>query len=435
MASSFTRKRNLEKPGNNDADWGTATNANFDTVEEEVAWTSSRFRDRLQGNASFAAVERWEQFDIRSGVGGSNQDSITGVVFDGRYIYYAPFDADSFCRYDTTERFQDITAWQQLAASSGAGGAPGVSFMGDCIFDGRYIHFQPSDANTHIRYDTTGTFTDITSWEQLAIGSALGATTTLDRAYNGLTFDGRYVYFVANDADTFVRYDTALTFLDEDSWEQVAMSSAQGGATLNSGYIGATSDGRYVYFTPRNSDTLIRFDSTANFTDITSWEQIALSSGLGAAAIDTFGAGGIFDGKHVYYVPLNSDTMVRFDTTGTFTDITDWEQVAMSSAIGATAVDSAFSRGTFDGRYVYYAAESSDTHTRFDVTGAFTDITSWEQIEVGSTLGQASASNLNQAAFDGRYIYYGPSVSNTFIRFRASVTANPGPTEYSQVAT
>ncbi|GAH63035.1 unnamed protein product, partial [marine sediment metagenome] len=48
------------------------------------------------------------------------------------------------------------------------------------------------------------------------------------------------------------------TFTTPTDWQQMNMSTAQGAAELDDAYIGATFDGRYVYFVPYSSDTFLR---------------------------------------------------------------------------------------------------------------------------------------------------------------------------------
>ena len=109
------------------------------------------------------------------------------------------------------------------------------------------------------------------------------------------------------------------TFSSAQKWEQMSMSSAQGIASLDSAYIGCTFDGRYIYFTPLNSDTFVRYDSTQSFATSASWQQIAMSSAQGGAALDVAYLGCTFDGKYVYFTAVNSDTFIRFLANNTNT--------------------------------------------------------------------------------------------------------------------
>ncbi len=427
MASSFTRKRNLEKPTVSDADWGTGTNANYDTLEDELSFTSTRLKNKLQGQNTIRATDRWEQIALNSATGVAIENFATGgLTFDGRYVYYGAGAMDVMTRYDTTARFRDITSWVQMDQRSAQGSSDVSGGLAVSQFDGRYLYC--ASADTFIRYDTTAVFTDLTSWAQMAVDSAQGSTGAT--GFSGGTFDGRYWYHPPTDSDTVVRYDTTGVFTAIASWEQFALSSAMGAAAVNSAYFGSTFDGKYVYFCPGVSDTFIRYDTTTSFTAIASWDQLRVRSGIGGTAGDNFN-GMIFDGRHVYYSPIVSQTIVRFDGQGTFTDITNWEQIRVRSAHGAGA-DNTYIGGVCDGRYVYFTVQSSDTFIRFDSTEAFTDVASWEQINVGSAIGGATLDFASRfGTFDGNYIYLGPADADSVIRFRANTTNNPiAPVEY-----
>jgi len=94
---------------------------------------------------------------------------------------------------------------------------------------------------------------------------------------------------------------------------RMSMSTAQGGATLDAAYLGASFDGRYVYFVPRYSDTFIRFDTQGVFTTAGDWAQMNMSTAQGGATLDNAYLGASFDGRYVYFVPFSSNTFVRFE--------------------------------------------------------------------------------------------------------------------------
>lgn len=433
MVSSFTTRRNFEKPDDGDSDWGTAANANYDKLEEELSFSSTKFKNVLHNGNNFSSRERWEQISMTSVVGATGDSFIVGVAFDGRYVYYTGAVGDTMIRYDTTGRFRDENSWEQMFTGSAQGTAASDVYQ-SAVFDGRYVYHISGGADTMIRYDTTGVFTEPNSWEQISMVSAQGGGTASGNNFVTITFDGRYVHYTARDSDSFVRFDTNSDFTSESSWEQVAMSVAQGAAALNTAYIGCTFDGRYVYHAASASSTLIRYDTTAPFASASSWEQVAVTVAHGGSPTADALNGAIFDGRYVYYVPIDADTFFRFDTTGIFTSSSSWERIAMSSGLGAAGLNTAFNSGTYDGRYVYYVPLNSDTFVRFDATSAFTDITNWQQIAMSSTQGGATLDvAYAKAICDGEYVYFCPNFGNSMIRFRSNVTSNRNPTEYSQV--
>ena len=404
---------------------------NLNSVTYKTKQTA--LKKSLNSQNTFNSAEKWQRMEISSGMGGATPGgAFNRCVFDGRYVYYCTRNVATLVRYDTTQQFNAMASWQQIAASSATGGntiTAANTFVG-CTFDGRYVYFTPLYSDTFIRYDTTQTFNAMASWQQVSMWSAQGAA-VLDEAYNGCTFDGRYVYFSSQSSDGFVRFDTTLTFNAVASWEQISKTTIGTG----SGYNGCTTDGRYVYFAPVYSSTLIRYDNTLSFTAGASWEKIAISSGLGGTNPGGAFNGCAFDGRYIYYCARNADTFVRFDITTSFTASSSWQQIAMASAQGGTVLNEGYQGCTFDGRYVYFISTYSTTFIRFDTTQNFTAIGSWQQVLMSVAQGGAPGSGYyDGGAFDGRYIYFAPNNSNTFIRFLANNTNTPGPIEYAQVS-
>jgi hypothetical protein len=182
----------------------------------------------------------------------------SGNTFDGRYIYFAPFISDTFLRFDTQGTSLNTFAdWEQMSMSTALGFIQNSAYSGN-TFDGRYIYFAPYDSDTFLRFDTQGTsFTTAADWQTMSMSTAIGAM--LDNAYKGNTFDGRYIYFTSYDSDTFLRFDTQGTsFTTAGDWQTMSMSTTQGAAPLDIAYVGNTSDGRYIYFAPYSSDTFLR---------------------------------------------------------------------------------------------------------------------------------------------------------------------------------
>jgi hypothetical protein len=71
-------------------------------------------------------------------------------------------------------------------------------------FDGRYVYFVPWDTGIIARVDTTAPFTASSSWQFLSIDVGSGS------GYQGATFDGRYVYFApygTGPTPKYVRFD------------------------------------------------------------------------------------------------------------------------------------------------------------------------------------------------------------------------------------
>jgi hypothetical protein len=133
------------------------------------------------------------------------------------------------------------------------------------------------------------------------------------QGYFGAAFDGRYVYFAPNYNNfnllgfhgLVARYDTAANFSVGSSWSFYNATAQNYSAQ---GFQGAVFDGRYVYFVPSNVDSIYnglvtRYDTTSSFGDASSWGFFNMT------AMNTLAkgySGAVFDGKYVYFVPFVS---------------------------------------------------------------------------------------------------------------------------------
>jgi len=353
-----------------------------------------------------------------------------GAEFDGRYIYYAPANSDTFIRFNTQgTSFTTAADWQQMSMSTAQGSAPGNFNFNAPLFDGRYIYYTPCGGNTFIRFDTQGTsFTTAADWQKISVSTAQGSAPS-GLNYKGAEFDGRYVYYVPSNSATFIRFDTQGTsFTTAADWQKISVSTVQGSAAVSESYNGAIFDGRYIYYAPANSATFIRFDTQGtSFTTAADWQQMSMSTVQGSAAVSESYVGATFDGRYVYYSPSDSDTFIRFDTQGTsFTTVADWTTMSISTAQGTQATADAYYGVTFDGRYVYYSPHDADTFIRFDTKGtSFTTTADWQRMSMSTVQGSAPVANAyisSSQSFDGKYIYYSPYEAATFLRVQAMKT-------------
>ena len=374
----------------------------------------------VEQKVEITKVQNWSQMNMSTAQGGAELDpAYIGTCFDGQYIYFVAYNSHTFLRFDRQGIFTAAGDWDQMNMSTAQGGAELNAAYTGASFDGRYVYFVPQDSDTFVRFDTQGVFTAAGDWSQMNMSTAQGGA-ELDDAYIGASFDGRYVYFCPYDSDTFVRLDTQGVFTAAGDWEQMNMSTAQGGAELDSAYRGTSFDGRYVYFAPHDSDTFMRFDTQGTFTNTGDWEQMNMSTAQGGAELNAAYRGASFDGRYVYFVPHDSDTFVRFDTQGTFTTAAAWDRINMSTAQGGDELNAAYIGASFDGRYMYYGPKYSDTFVRFDTQGIFTTAAAWDRINMSTAQGGAELDNAYYgASFDGRYVYFVPTVSHTFVRFEA----------------
>ncbi len=384
------------------------------------------------GATLFDSTYNWERMSMSTAQGSNpiNQGYYE-AAFDGRYIYYGVLMSVTMLRFDTKgSSFATVADWQRMSLSTALGAAvPAYSFVGT-IFDGRYVYHVPFASDTFLRFDTQGTsFTTTADWQRMSMSTAQGAA-ALDSAYTGAAVDSRYVYFCPRNSYSFIRFDTQGTsFTTAADWQRCSETTALGG-TVTGGTSGAIFDGRYVYYAPLSAATFVRFDTLGtSFTTAADWQKMSMSTAQGAAALVNAYDGVAFDGRYVYYVPYNSDTFLRFDTQGTsFTTAADWQKMSMSTAQGAAALNVAYQGAKFDGRYIHYSASSSDTFLRFDTKGtSFTTPADWQKMNISTAQGSALVNEafMGTPPYDGRYVYHTPSYGLYFIRHYSNVAVCP----------
>ena len=340
-----------------------------------------------------------------------------GAVCAGRYVYFSPQCNSEgrhgkALRYDTHGGFDDSCSW----AGYDAGSTEGLATRGyyGAVFDGRYVYYVPrTDGDTHhsrlLRHDTQGDFREPSSWSAFDAGEQI--------SFQGGAFDGRYVYFSpgyhqeTGPSGKVLRFDTRADFHCRDSY---ATFDAAGTSGLPcTCFDGAVFDGRFVYFVPLESrGTVLRYDSQAEFAEPASWEAWNAhdTSGLEMGMC----VGAIFDGQYVYFVPYANSVVVRYDTNGGFGEPASWEAYEAS---GTSAMDTrGFDGAVFDGRYIYFIpfwegdGPSTGFHARllrYDTLGRFGDAASWKAAD-GSAAAPPNPGGFNGGAFDGRYIYLAP---------------------------
>ncbi len=328
---------------------------------------------RYDTRVAFDAVSSWEAFDIATI--DSRAKGFFGGLFDGRYVYFAPFDNgtgnDGFApRFDTTvPGLSTLAAWSFFDTQTLATNAKGFYGM---AFDGTYVYYVPNGSGSGpprngmaTRYDSRLPYTAAGSWSTFDL-------TTVDPNAKGFftaAFDGTYLYFVPCFTDTgfggvVARYDTRLAFTAAASWSVFDLTSAN---PLAKGYAGSAFDGRYIYFAPRFGGLVVRYDSQAPFANAASWTTYDLATLTGNA----LGFSGMaYDGRSVYFVPDTSasqisTTIVRFDTTAAeFAVPSGWSLLDLATVAASAG---GFVGAAFDGRYLYLAPYVGKVTFRFDV--------------------------------------------------------------------
>lgn len=398
------------------------------TVE---AWV---FSENYRAEALQLLISKWgylKSFNSFAAYDASKTDGLDcrgyfGAVFDGRYIYFSPQrngnEKDSthgiVLRYDTQKEFKKKKSWQAYDA----GNTDGMKTKGHygAVFDGRYVYLVPRGKNYKFtefqskiqRYDTHRGFKNSGSWEAFDIG--------VNQTHQAAGFDGRYIYlcpgYRINESNTVVscsnviRFDTKAPLKDRDSYEFFDVSATTDLRTGN--YDGAAFDGRYMYFIPLVSGAILRYDTKGNFQNKKNW-QIYNAKPLGMKLC----VGAIFDGSYMYFVPYSHSKVIRYNTNNDFNNKTSWDTYDASNTKGLDT--GGYDGGFFDGKYVYFAPftrkikkgeKKSRFHTnflRYDTCGKFDNSDSWDSFDASKT-DNIETIGYNAGAFDGRYFYLAP---------------------------
>lgn len=417
------------------------------TYTDSTSASASAAFYRVSASPAFTSLNQAGAFSAYAAmnVNGLSTVGYAGAVFDGRYVYFVPYQNSTSAhghvlRVDTQGNFTSTASWTAYDAAS-AVGAGAAGFTGG-VFDGRYVYFSPqltTSPSGELRYDTQGNFTNASSWMLYDASATDGLSC---KGFQGAAFDGRYVYYVphfnTNAAPggwngVVLRYDTQSNFTTATSWHAYDAGNTRGLPTK--GYSSGVFDGRYVYFVPtvngvqpNGNGCVLRYDTHGGFGSAASWD--AFDAGNTGGFVSTIFKGAIFDGRFIYFSPYPSSgncVVLRYDVQSPFTNVASW------SAFNATNTSGLVTEGydgiVFDGRYVYfvpYHTSASVFHghvLRYDTQGAFTSGASWQAVDAGNSSGLQTQGFVG-AVSDGRYIYFAPyfngsGYSGNVLRFDA----------------
>ncbi|MEE3338349.1 MAG: hypothetical protein VX255_18350 [Candidatus Latescibacterota bacterium] len=366
---------------------------------------------------SFAdSMDRFATYDAGS-TGGLPTQGFFGAVYARGHVYFSP-QCNNVGRHGIALRvavskpFDDSASWESYDGGA-TGGLQTRGYYG-CLATGRYVYYVPRTDGQHmhsrvLRYDMQSEFSDETSWSAFDPGEPI--------SHQGGAFDGRYVYFAPGyhqddgRSGQVLRHDTTAPFDEPSSWVRFDVGAHVGERCLC--YDGAVFDGRHVYFVPLDGGDMLRFDTTSPFENGESWESFdprgLFSSGESGGCV-----GAIFDGRYIYYTPYAHSTVVRFDSSSAFTDSGGWSTYDAGSTSGLTCCG--YDGAAFDGRFVYFIPfweGDSAAHgfharlLRLDTLKNFDDASAWSAAD-GSALASPNPGGFNGGAFDGRYLYMAP---------------------------
>ncbi|MBS0626538.1 MAG: hypothetical protein JSS32_10860 [Verrucomicrobia bacterium] len=221
----------------------------------------------------------------------------------------------------------------------------------------------------------------------------------------GAGFDGRYVYFVPNQSGTITRYDTSLPFSYSNSY---AIFNAVNFVNSNClGYAGAAFDGKYIYYIPSTNGQITRFDTTLSFSSSSSYAVYNLVTNINSNAYGFYGAG--FDDRFIYFVPNSNSTLsgliVRYDTINSFTALTSYASFDTSILINSNC--KGFRAASYDGRYIYFAPDTTGVFLSYDTSTSFSLSASYAFFDLGANV-NSNSKGFRGIVYDGRYIYLIP---------------------------
>ena len=216
---------------------------------------------RFDTTAPFAAAASWATFDPNAHGVGTQPNGFYGASFDGRYVYFTPYQNDSgkhgeILRYDSQRPFATAGSWTSFDPGAQGIGSDPDGYTGQIIAAG-YLYLIPSHNGTafhgeFLRYDLQGEFADPTAWTSFDPGTH-GVGSDPD-GYYGAAFDGRFIYFTPfyngnSYHGEFLRLDTQADFAGTAAWSTF-YPGHNGVGTDPDGYLGAVLAGEAIYFTP-----------------------------------------------------------------------------------------------------------------------------------------------------------------------------------------
>lgn len=363
---------------------------------------------------------------------GSAAGYIGGCHLNG-YIYLAPFvnpsangvvarvnaRSTTFSTAASTVTVQDLTSFYVGAAG-----------FATCCTDGTYVYFSPRFMGILARYDSRLDFNSVTAWEFFDLTRVNASY----KGYDGCVVFGGYLYLVPTNNGSWhgyaLRFDTSANFFATTSYTVFDMTALSASCV---GYIGCTTDERYVYYTPRQGASVhgvfARYDTWGSFTSASSWEIIDM--GAVNAAYKGY-TDATYIGGYVYYSPTTNGAyhgnVLRFDTRKSFTDSASWEAVNLATFNGLNV--GYFGIGN-DGRYVYlspfYNTGYQGRAIRYDTSAPFTAAASWEALTLNGI--DSNLKGFTGIVSDGFNIFYvpyyqGASYSGTVVRFSSTDTVS-----------
>ena len=291
---------------------------------------------RYKTDSSFGLIAggAYDTYDMSENVS-TNSRGFRSGVYDGRYIYYIPYYtgvnySGVVTRYDTSGAFNNSTSYDTYDLTNVNANCKGFA---SGIFDGRYVYFVPfnTDVDTFngmiCRFDTSAPFTSSSSYSTFNLANIYSNYV----GYSSAVFDGRYIYYIPYQYDNItynpylIQYDTQGDGMQyERSYRIFDLMLLNNDCK---GYMGGNFDGRYLYLIPYKQTTavysgkIVRYDTTKNFTNQTSYSFMDLRENLNDNNVGYVGS--VYDGNYLYLVPnfngvFQSGLVSRINTKSTY---------------------------------------------------------------------------------------------------------------------
>ncbi len=267
---------------------------------------------RYDTAAPFDAATSWSVFNLETEID-AGLVGFAGATFDGRYVYLAPRSSAAAVRYDTLADFASADAWETYEVGAN-------NDYRTAVHDGSFVYFVSYDHGVVARYDPDASFDDPAAWSSFDPGSAIFGGDYEDGHLGAVVEDGRIILTPTLNGH-FLQYDTSGPFDSLDSWSTFDAAGV-GGQT--EGYAGGVAVNGWMYFAPSHNGTsyhseVLRLETTGAFTNPASWS--AFDPGAAGVGPDADGfIGAVTDGRFVYFGPwTNGDfhgQVLRFDSSG-----------------------------------------------------------------------------------------------------------------------
>lgn len=165
----------------------------------------------------FTDPASWSKFPLQ---GVTGDEAYSGVGTDGRYAYFVPYrnaqgTSDGLvARYDTTAPFGNASSYDTFQLTKVNPFAKGFH---NASWDGRYFYFMvgsdsmmfPTKGNIVVRYDTTATFQNASSWSAYDFTPLVSAKQPIYWSAP-VVFDGEYIYLASGYTPAILRFDARL---------------------------------------------------------------------------------------------------------------------------------------------------------------------------------------------------------------------------------